>query len=167
MSFGDLRCNSRLGRTFHHVASMYYIFTNFSKWLPRSSKKKKKNPKNNNKKNMFGRYKFVAIHRILLTVKMIRLRKQTSDFRLTSVQIVWKIADVIFVSWCYTTPLLRKESIRDSVTLFISRLCKKLVQRELFVLNKCLTPLYCSLCPDLQIIFSSCHFNRRLHMRHA
>ena len=107
--FGDLRCNSRLGRMFHHVASMYYIFTNFSKWLPRSTKKKKK---------MFGRYKFVAIHRILLTVKMIRLRKQTSDFRLTSVQIVWKIAVVIFISWCYTTPLLRKASIRDSVTLF-------------------------------------------------
>ena len=35
MIFGDLRCNSRLGRTFHHVASMYYIFTNFSTWLPR------------------------------------------------------------------------------------------------------------------------------------
>ena len=82
MIFGDLRCNSRLGRMFHHVASMYYIFTNVSKWLPRSTKKKKK------KQTMFGRYKFVAIHRILLTVKMIRLRKQTSDFRLTSVQIV-------------------------------------------------------------------------------
>ena len=42
MIFGDLRCNSRLGRMFHHVASMYYIFTNFSKWLSRSTKKKKK-----------------------------------------------------------------------------------------------------------------------------
>ena len=62
MNFGDLRCDSRLGRMFHHVASMYYLFTNFSKWLPRSTKKKKK-------KDMFGRYKFVAIHRILLTVK--------------------------------------------------------------------------------------------------
>ena len=48
-------------------------------------KKKKKKKK---KKNMFGRYKFVAIHSILLTVKMKRLRKQTSDFRLTSVQFV-------------------------------------------------------------------------------
>ena len=114
MIFGDLRCNSRLGRMFHHVASMYYIFTNFSKWLPRNTKKKKKKKK----KNIFGRYKFVAFHRILLTVKMIRFRKQTSDFSLTSVQIVWEIADVIFVSWCYTTPLLRKESITDSVTLF-------------------------------------------------
>ena len=124
MIFGDLRCNSRLGRMFHHVASMYYIFMNFSKWLPRSTKKTnkkqttKKQTKKKNKQTMFGRYKFVALHRILLTVKMIRLRKQTSDFRLTSVQIVWKIADVIFVSWCYTTPLLRKTSIRDSVTLF-------------------------------------------------
>ena len=98
MIFGDLRCNSRLGRMFHQVASMYYIFTNFSKWLPRSTeknkqktnkkKKKKKEKKTKNKQTMFGRYKFVAIHRILLTVKMIRLRKQTSDFRLTSVQIV-------------------------------------------------------------------------------
>ena len=115
MIFGDLRCNSRLGRMFHHVASMYYIFTNFSKWLPRSTKKKQKTKQ---KQTLFGRYKFVAIHHILLTVKMIRLWKQTSDFRLKSVQIVWKIVDVIFVSWCYTTPLLRKASIRDSVTLF-------------------------------------------------
>ena len=30
---------------FHHVASMYYIFTNFSKWLPRSTKKTKKTKK--------------------------------------------------------------------------------------------------------------------------
>ena len=50
--------------------------------------KKQKTKKNNNKQTMFGRYKFVAIHRFLLTVKIIRLRKQTSDFRLTSVQIV-------------------------------------------------------------------------------
>ena len=51
-------------------------------------KKKKQKKKNKKKKPMFGRYTFVAIHRILLAVKMIRLRKQTSDFRLTSVQIV-------------------------------------------------------------------------------
>ena len=47
MIFGDLRCNSRLGRMLHHVASMYYIFTNFSKWLPRSIKKQKKKNKIN------------------------------------------------------------------------------------------------------------------------
>ena len=62
MIFGDLRCDSRLGRMFHHVASMYYIFTRTfqngflgalkkkkkkkkKKWLPRSTKKKKKKKK--------------------------------------------------------------------------------------------------------------------------
>ena len=50
--------------------------------------KKTRKKQQQQKQTMFGRYKFVAIHRILLTVKMIRLRKQTSDFRLTSVQIV-------------------------------------------------------------------------------
>ena len=114
MIFGYLRCNSRLDLDLVECFIMLrlciiYLRTFQNGYLGALKKKKK---------TMFGRYKFVAIHRILMTVKMIRLRKQTWDFRLTSVQTVWKIANVIFVSWCYTTPLLRKESIRDSVTLF-------------------------------------------------
>ena len=155
--FGDLFiwCISSLDGIFQHVESMYYKFTHLSSWpaqVPQSD------PENVRFEGYNCSYKSY-----LIDLENDKIRKKTSEISLKYLE---KNRHYCRFLMLYS-PLFIKVPIRYWARLCHLTLMWKPVQQYSFVLNNCLTPVYSSLCPNLQNTHSSCYFTKCLRRHHA